>query len=155
MDQLYVYDFLIIRKYLTCEDYITLINTCKKFRFIKKFTIYYKLNLDHSEKYYWDDNFRSRIHKNIWCPLEQISVIYLFNHKIFNCERLMTHTVVLIYCSNIVNIKPLVHSNTVIIYGCNGIKNIVPLLLNSSIQNLQIKSCVKLNLSSNGLEFSN
>ncbi len=154
MYQLYVCDFFLIQKYLECNDYIKFINTTKKFRFIKKLTVYYKLNLEYSNKYYHDDQFRHRIHKNIYCPLLQISVVYLFNHKIFNCERIMTHKVVLIYCSNIVNVLPLIYSNTVIIYGCNGIKNILPLLLNSCIQNLQIKSCAKLNLTSEGLTYS-
>lgn len=151
MNRLYMCDFLTIKKYLNCEDYITLLNTSKKFRFIKKLTIYYRLNLNYSNKYYWDDEFRNKIHKNICSPLMQISVVFSFNHKIFNCERISTHTVVLIYCPNIVNIGPLVYSHTVIIYGCNGIKNIVPLLLNSSIQNLQIKSCSKIKSLNKGL----
>jgi len=154
MNRLHICDFLIIKEYLTCSEYLTLLNTCKKFKFIKKYTVYYKLNLEFSNKYYFSNSFRNKIHKNICDPLKQISVVFFLNDKIFNCERLITHTVVLIYCPKIVNVFPLACSDTVIIYGCNGIKNILPLLLNSCIKNLQIKSCSGLKLHPNGFVIS-
>jgi hypothetical protein len=155
MNRLHICDFLTIKEYLTCGEYIVLVNTSKNFKFIKKYTVYYRLNIEYSNKYYFSNNFRYNIHKNIHNPLLQISLVFLFNNNIFNCERLMTHTVILIYCPKIVNIFPLCHSNTVIIYGCNGIKNIIPLLLNSHVQNLQIKSCSGLKLPPQGLIISN
>ena len=154
MNRLRICHFLRIKEYLTSSEYITLVNLSKKFKSIKKYTVYYRFNLEFSEKYYFSNSFRYKIHKNIFSPLQQISVVFFLNDKIFNCEKIMTHTVILIYCPKIVNVFPLVYSDTVIIYGCNGIKNIIPLLLNGCIKNLQIKSCSGLKLPPNGFVIS-
>lgn len=144
MNTLNITNFQLIKDYSENQDYLVLMNTSKKFKFIKKLTIYYMLGIKYSSKYYWDNSFRQQIHKNIYNPLSQIGLIYISNNKISNTERMITHTVILVFCPKITNVEPLVYSDTLIIYGCNGISNITPLLLNGCVKHLYVESCAKL-----------
>lgn len=144
MNSLQIGDFLLVKDYSGYQDYLVLMNTTKKFKFIKKLTVFYMLGIKYSSKYYWDNSFRKQIHKNIFNPLAQIGLVYLFDNKISNPERLIAHTLILVFCPKITNVAPLVYSDTLIIYGCNGISNITPLLINGCIKNLYIDSCVQI-----------
>jgi len=144
MNRLHIINFQLIRDYSGNQDYLSLMNTTKKFKFIKKLTVYYMLSTKYSSKYYWDNQFRQQIHKNIYNPLLQLGLIFTFNNKISNTERIIAHTVILIFCSKLSNIDPLIYSDTLFIYGCNAITNINSLLLNSCIKNLHIESCSKI-----------
>jgi len=144
MNELHIVNYQLIKDYSSNQDYLSLMNTTKKFRFIKKLTVYYMLGTKYSYKYYCDDIFRRQIHRNIYNPLLQLGLVFIFNNKILNTERLVAHTVILVFCSKIINVDPLIYSDTLVIYGCNGITNINSLLLNSCIRYLHIESCAKI-----------